>query len=498
MVGILTSGEKVLSQFRNNGHGKIQMNNWLSEIMRRPKGSVLVSSVNIVETHQSYSAPLSFNRCSTKYCDCVSNGMGCDPAVCTCINCENMMKPHSENLQDEIKPEEEDETEVYIPSEVDDRAKIRNIPNFAHLINDFEDRRVVDPSERLKIAYIQRENAQGAAKQAMEEESAKRKEIEQQVAQLEAELGAKLKKEYGALESYRKYTNNVMCLEIQEPSRWNSMYGMLKAYVMKTGDLPPVPSACTTEADRKLSIWVQEMKSLHYSKSDRIMNAPHRIEALESLGIEWVESTEDRWTKMFNRLAAYKRQHKDVTLPSFMQCRKSRDKDLIALRHWVDSQGQQVKAGSLSMEKLKKLQELGLPLELTWDQKWKYYMVKLLKFRSKFGHLHVSGEVDSDINEFVTEVCNRLKKGSEVKLTKDEMQDLRVKGLFNDIENVYKNPVGRPAANGSKGGVRLVPLDRVKEVNYWAGMFEQLKAYHEATGTFDPPLGKQKLIPRKH
>ncbi|KAL7534816.1 hypothetical protein ACHAXR_008392 [Thalassiosira sp. AJA248-18] len=429
------------------------------------------------------------NKCSTKYCDCNSRGVGCDPAVCTCINCANMMKPESEMVDNGLEKEDEVETEVFIPSEADHGCKVKGLQIFAHLINDCEERRISDPSEKLNIAYLSRELAAEATKKVMEEESNVRGEIEEEIAQLEERLKAKLNRESVALESYHQRTNKVMCLEMEEPCRWNSMYQKLKEYVMKTGDLPPVPSACTNEYDRKLSIWVQEMKSLVYSKSERITNAPHRIEALESLGIEWVESSEEHWRKMHDRLAAYKRQHKTVRLPSFMHCRKSKDKDLIALRHWVDSQEQHVKSGDMAMDKLKKLQKLELPLKLTWEQKWDYYIVELLKFRSKYGHLNLSGKDHQDLSDFVSEVVNRLpsKKARNVKLTKDEMFDLRSKGLLNDLSDLKKNP-GRPSATGGKvESMNLVPLERVKEVNYWAGMLEHLKAYHAEYGHFEFP-----------
>mmetsp|Transcript_34320 Transcript_34320/g.61617 ORF Transcript_34320/g.61617 Transcript_34320/m.61617 type:complete len:897 (-) Transcript_34320:68-2758(-) len=429
------------------------------------------------------------NKCRTKYCDCNSRGVGCDPAVCTCINCENMMKPLSEMLDNELEQVDEDETEVFIPNKVGGYCNVKGLQHFSHLINDFEQRRISEPSEKVNIAYIGRESAAETAKKVMDEESKICSDMEEEIKQFQAQLEGKIKKENQALGKYRQKTNNVMCLEMEEPCRWNDTYKQLKDYVMKTGDLPPVPSACTTEIDRKLSICVQEMKSLVYSKSERIINAPHRIEALESLGIEWVESSEGRWNKMYERLLTYKRQHKTVRLPSFMQCRKSKDKDLGALRRWVDVQGQEVASGAMAKrrDRLKKLQELGLPLKLTWEEEWEHYMVELLKFRSKYGHLDVSGNAASDLTEFVTQVLNRLKKNGTVKLTEDELYDLKAKGLMGDLKSMSR-PIGRPPSGGKQAeSMKLVPLERVKEVNYWAGMLEQLKAYQAEHNTLNFP-----------
>jgi len=429
------------------------------------------------------------NKCLAKYCDCNSRGVGCDPKVCTCINCENMMKPLSEMPEKAFQQDDEEQTEVFIPDKVDRDCKIKGLQKFSHMINDFDEQRISNPAQKVNIAYLGRKSAAEAAKKVMDEELAVRVGLEVKIKLLEAQLGGKIKNENQALKNHRQKTNAVMCLEMEEPCRWNDTYKQLKEYVMKTGDLPPVPSACTTEVDRRLSIWVQEMKSLVYSKSERIINAPHRIEALESLGIEWILSSEDQWNKMFDSLAAYKRQHKTVRLPSFMQCRRSKDKDLSALRHWVDLQEQEVKSGAMAKrrDRLKKLQGLGLPLELTWEQEWEYRIVELLKFRSKYGHLVMSVSNHSDLDGFVSEILRRMKKGSSVKLTPEEMYDLRSKGLLDDLK---KGP-GRPSTAGNQlESMKLVPLERVKEVNYWAGMLEQLKAYQAEHNTLNFPQPK--------
>ena len=264
----------------------------------------------------------SIHRCRTRYCVCKLNGTGCDPAICSCINCDNMMKPLSEMPKQYLDPEDDDDEEVFVPSSREEQVcKIKGLQNFCHLIDDFEGRRITNPSQSLANAYSARETAAEAAKELIDKESEVRKGIEQEIKELKKEMEATLRKEDEALKKYRQKTNKVLCLEMEEPCRWNTTYKQLKTHVMKTGDLPPLPNACTNEHDRRLSIWVQEMKSLVYSKSERIIHAPHRIEALEGLGIEWIESSEDSWNKMLDRLCEYKRQKKTVRLPSWMQVR---------------------------------------------------------------------------------------------------------------------------------------------------------------------------------
>lgn len=400
-----------------------------------------------------------------------------------------MMKPFSEMTEDDVLQEVlEDKTGVFIPEEVEDNCKVKGLHNFSHLIDDFEEDRVSNPSGPLNGTYLTKKPAAAAAMKVKEEETEVRRRLENEIKEIEAQLEGKIRTEQLELSVYRAKTNTVMCLEMEEPCRWNETYQQLKEYVIKTGDLPPVPSGCTTETDRRLSIWIQEQKSLVYSKSERIVNAPHRIEALEALGIELIEtSEEEKWNKMYGRLAAYKRENDTVILPSFMQCRKSKDKEMAALRHWVDSQEKEVQSWSTEdigkrRDRLKKLQDLGMPLKLSWEQEWEYYIIELLKFRSKYGHLSLTDSNEPELKAFLSEVLTRLKRGGAEKLTQKEMYDLRAKGLLNDLKNMIKNPVGRPAASRP---MQLLPLDRVKEVNYWAGMLEQLKAYQAEHNTLE-------------
>ena len=419
-------------------------------------------------------------------------------------NCRNMtkfskskrkQKPFSKT-QDELD-QVEDRTEVFALEDVDcQQSSIKGLqPDFSHLIRDLDDEeRVANPSERLHAAYTERRTAKEAAKKAIEEESKVQNELIEEIKRLEAQQKAHAEAEDRALDDYRQKTNAVMCLEMEEPCRWNDTYKRLKMYIKTHGELPPAPSFCTKEADRKLSIWIREMVSLKFSgggaksRHNRLTMAPHRIEALEALGVEWIETGEDHWNKMYDRLLAYKRDHKTVRLPSFMQCHKSKDTQLAALRRWVELQAQEVRSGAMAQrrDRLKKLQAAGLPVKLGWEHEWSHFIVELLKFRSNHGHLKVFGNSSPDLVQFVTEVLNRLRKDSPVNLSKDELNELRSNGLLRDLRRMSRRPVEGSHSSGSQAeSVSLIPLKRVKEVNYWVGMVEQLKAYKAKHGSLD-------------
>ena len=184
-----------------------------------------------------------------------------------------------------------------------------------------------------------------------------------------------------------------------------------------------------------------------------------------------------------------------------IQCRKSKDQDLIALRHWVDKQEQDVRSGAMAKrrDRLNKLQALGLPFKLTWEQEWDYYILELLKFRSKYGHCFVNtfSKDYPGLDRFVSELLGRLRKDSPTKLSKDEENDLHQKGLILDLDKMLKNPNGRPPSNSMYvAEATSVPLEKVTELNYWAGMLGLLKAYKKKYNTLKipPPMSEEDRI----
>ena len=394
----------------------------------------------------------------------------------------------------EEKPDEK--TEVFPVDGLDKRCILQNLHSFEHRINDLETRRnVPDPTPKLETLYGEHEKLAAETQSVIEKETALRANISAEILRLKSDLQQSTKAEDGARRAYRDETVSVMRLELQEPCRFNRMYGCLQKYVSAHGHLPPLPSSCESEEDRRLSIWIQENKSLMYSKSERITNYPHRIAALQAMGIEAGESdAQARWDKMFAKLELYKHQHGTAVLPTLAECRLSNDRKMIALRRWMDEQKEQVDSGSITkhMDRLEKLQDLGVPLKLSPQHEWEYYIQRLLVFRAHNGHTFVTNNYPG-LRSFVLGVLDKLKKGAKEKLTKDQMHDLRLKGLLFDLRSVNTRPHGRPNEPPPKthsGGFELALDDneggsnQVTEVG-WSDMLTRLKDYKEKHGTVD-------------
>ena len=397
-----------------------------------------------------------------------------------------------------VVPEEEpdEKTEVFPVDGLDKRCTLQNLHSFEHLINDLETRRnVPDPTPKLSNLYGEHEGLATETQSVIEKETALRANITAEIQSLKADLQQTIKAEDDARRAYRNETVSVMRLELQEPCRFNRMYCCLQKYVSEHGHLPPLPSSCESEEDRRLSIWIQENKSVMYSKSERITNFPHRMTALQAMGIDAGESDGDRrWHKMFAKLELYKNQHGTAVLPTLAECRLSNDRNLVALRRWMDEQKVQVDSGSITkhMYRLKKLQDLGVPLQLSPQHEWEYYIQRLLVFRAHNGHTFVTSKYPG-LQSFVLGVLDKLKKGANAKLTKDQMHDLRLKGLLFDLRSVNTRPHGRPNEPPPKthsGGLKLALDDKeggpkpVTEVA-WSDMLSRLKAYKEEHGTVD-------------
>mmetsp|Transcript_5254 Transcript_5254/g.11253 ORF Transcript_5254/g.11253 Transcript_5254/m.11253 type:complete len:661 (+) Transcript_5254:170-2152(+) len=409
----------------------------------------------------------------------------------------DLSKEADEETSPDLPEEKPDEkTEVFPVAGLDKRCTLQNLHSFEHLINDLETRRnVPDPTPKLSTFYDEHEKLAAETQSVIERETALRANITAEIQRLKSDLQQSIKAEDGSRRAYRDETVDVMRLELQEPCRFNRMYGCLQKYVSGHGHLPPLPSSCESEEDRRLSIWIQENKSLMYSKSERITNFPHRITALKAMGIDAGESdAHARWNKMFAKLELYKHQHGTAVLPTLVECRLSNDRNLITLRRWMDEQKEQVDSGSITkhMDRLGKLQDLGVPLKLSPQHEWEYYIHRLLVFRAHNGHTFVSNKYPG-LHSFVLGVLEKLKKGANEKLTKDQMHDLRLKGLLFDLRSVNTRTNGRPNGPPPKtygGGIKLALDDyeggsnQVTEVG-WSDMLSRLKAYKEENGSVD-------------
>ena len=130
---------------------------------------------------------------------------------------------------------------------------------------------------------------------------------------------------------------------------WESQFKKLEAYKGEHGDCL-VPRSWK---DGKLAIWVTAQRV--NNKNGKLFQDRHR--RLDALGFSW-DPIEELWEVKFQRLLAYKKEHGDCLVPQKWVTDKT-------LANWVTAQRTNKKKGTLSADKIKRLDEIGF----VWDTK---------------------------------------------------------------------------------------------------------------------------------
>jgi len=131
--------------------------------------------------------------------------------------------------------------------------------------------------------------------------------------------------------------------------KWEEMYQRLVAYKKEHNDTR-VPSRYQT--DRRLGNWVNNQRRAYISLSI----TEERIRSLNSIGFVWdwkaPGNSTATWEEMYQRLVAYKKEHKDTNVP-----RTSKEDPKLGV--WVDTQRTAYKTNKISAERIRLLDSVG-------------------------------------------------------------------------------------------------------------------------------------------
>jgi len=130
--------------------------------------------------------------------------------------------------------------------------------------------------------------------------------------------------------------------------RWAQMFALLAEYQKQHGDTQVPPSF---RALNGLGGWVSKQREAY-----RNGTLPQdRREQLEALGFEWRgvrKGDADRWERRFQQLLAYRQRHGNCRVPNKWN-------EGLPFGHWVHNQRAFKKAGRLSPERIRRLEEIG-------------------------------------------------------------------------------------------------------------------------------------------
>ncbi len=145
----------------------------------------------------------------------------------------------------------------------------------------------------------------------------------------------------------------------RDDSRWESSYSYAVRYVESGGDINALPEEYLID-DFNLTRWIRAQRD---RKKQGKMSAD-RVKKLEKLGLRW-EVYESFWNNGFQHARDYYLTNGTLLTPNDYEC-----SDGFKLDAWLRNQRTRYKTGSLSVEKIEKLESIGMiwePEKLRWE-----------------------------------------------------------------------------------------------------------------------------------
>ena len=199
----------------------------------------------------------------------------------------------------------------------------------------------------------------------------------------------------GSLSEYRikKLKEIDMIFGIGKQDAWNMMYELAKKYYEHYGDLKISRFFKTIngyEVDEKgynLGAWISTQR-FSYKKGTLFED---RIEKLEKIGMIFENAYEDAWNKIYELAKKYYGHYGNLKISiNFKTINGYKaDENGYNLGTWVGSQRMNYKKGSLSEEKIKKLEEIGMIFENVNDDTWNMMYELAKKYYKHYGDLKI-------------------------------------------------------------------------------------------------------------
>ncbi|PWM20837.1 MAG: hypothetical protein DBX97_03100 [Collinsella tanakaei] len=146
-------------------------------------------------------------------------------------------------------------------------------------------------------------------------------------------------------------------LEDTLSSSWEEMYGRFRGYVKQFGHAD-VPANYKTADGIALGNWCQYQRKIRRGLSNGLLTA-ERIAKLDALGFVW-SPNDEAWQTGFRHAESYAKNHADLNVPS-----KYVTPDGFALGSWIRTNRSAMQNKTLSEDKIRKLQNIGM----IWDVK---------------------------------------------------------------------------------------------------------------------------------
>ena len=184
-----------------------------------------------------------------------------------------------------------------------------------------------------------------------------------------------------------------MIFGIGKQDAWNKMYELAKKYYEHYGDLKvsqkfkTINGYETNEKGYNLGLWITTQKT-NYNKS---ILSEDRIEKLEEIGMIFEKVNDNTWNMMYELAKKYYEHYGNLKVPQKFKTKNGYEVDEKGynLGAWISTQRTSYNKSTLSEDKIKKLEEIGMIFENAYEDAWNKMYELAKKYYEYYGDLKI-------------------------------------------------------------------------------------------------------------
>ena len=184
-----------------------------------------------------------------------------------------------------------------------------------------------------------------------------------------------------------------MIFGIGKQDAWNKMYELAKKYYEHYGDLKvsqkfkTINGYETNEKGYNLGLWITTQKT-NYNKS---ILSEDRIEKLEEIGMIFEKVNDNTWNMMYELAKKYYEHYGNLKVPQKFKTKNGYEVDEKGynLGAWISTQRTSYNKSTLSEDKIKKLEEIGMIFENAYEDAWNKMYELAKKYYEHYGDLKI-------------------------------------------------------------------------------------------------------------
>ena len=180
---------------------------------------------------------------------------------------------------------------------------------------------------------------------------------------------------------------------IDYEEKWNNWYNLAVEYYNEHGDLL-MSKKYKTSSGENLGLWISTIRAAYKNGS----LSPDKIKKLESIGMVWDASInkEENWNKWYELAKEYRDEYGDLLAPALYKTSSGKN-----LGQWISDTRKAYKKGSLSPDKIKKLEAIGMVWDasINKEENWNKWYNLAVEYYNKHGNMLVSKKYETSSGE---------------------------------------------------------------------------------------------------